>query len=351
MTTQSGIIVEAPHELFKVSSGIARPTPSGREVLVKTLTVGLNPVEPFQQHTGVLVDEWPAVLGSDFAGVVVDVGPDCSKLRPGDYVHGCASIGRNKYTPFQETFLADETTVLRKVSGLNAASAATVGSGLLTAALCLLAGTGLKLPKAGSKSPEKDEWIVVLGGSGTVGQFAVQIAHQCGYKVLASSSLSKTYLPAKNGATATFNNRAPIDEQVAAIKERTGGGKFARIFDTTAQGYELMLQALEGASTLDTKKYLASVDDWSDFNTPAAFHEYRAELGQLGRLQSPLGVEVTTAIASWIPDFEAHLEAGSLVPLEYDLAPGAGWEQVIASLGDLESGKSAKKIVVKIRDQ
>lgn len=49
----------------------------------------------------------------------------------------------------------------------------------------------LLLSRDGTKAAEKDEWIVVLGGSGTVGQFAVQIARVCGYKVLASCSPSK----------------------------------------------------------------------------------------------------------------------------------------------------------------
>lgn len=44
-----------------------------------------------------------------------------------------------------------------------------------TAGLCLLAGAGLELPKENKKAPQKDEWMVILGGSGTVGQFAVQV--------------------------------------------------------------------------------------------------------------------------------------------------------------------------------
>lgn len=44
-----------------------------------------------------------------------------------------------------------------------------------TAALSLLAGTNLQLPSEAVKSADKDEWIVILGGSGTVGQFAVQV--------------------------------------------------------------------------------------------------------------------------------------------------------------------------------
>ena len=63
-----------------------------------------------------------------------------------------------------------------------------------------------------------------------------------------------------NGASATFDNRASVDDQVAEIKKITGGN-FARIYDTTAHGYDIMIKALETCSTA-TKKYLASVDDW-----------------------------------------------------------------------------------------
>jgi NADPH:quinone reductase-like Zn-dependent oxidoreductase len=38
-----------------------------------------------------------------------------------------------------------------------------------------LAGTDLELPEEGVKAPEKDEWVVILGGSGSVGQYAVQV--------------------------------------------------------------------------------------------------------------------------------------------------------------------------------
>lgn len=38
-----------------------------------------------------------------------------------------------------------------------------------------MAGAELKLPEDGVKAPEKHEWFVVLGGTGTVGQLAVQV--------------------------------------------------------------------------------------------------------------------------------------------------------------------------------
>lgn len=64
----------------------------------------------------------------------------------------------------------------------------------------------------------------------------------------------------RNGAMATFNNRGPIDEQLSEIKRITGGN-FARMFDSTAVGYKVMVEALQTCSVATTK-YLASVDNW-----------------------------------------------------------------------------------------
>ncbi len=72
----------------------------------------------------------------------------------------------------------------------------------------MIAGMGLRLPEK-AEHPKFDEWIIILGGSGSVGQFAVQvspatnlpyieteleiangvqIAKRCGYKVLTTCS-------------------------------------------------------------------------------------------------------------------------------------------------------------------
>jgi NADPH:quinone reductase-like Zn-dependent oxidoreductase len=94
-----------------------------------------------QQHTGLLINEWPAVLGSDCVGVVIDVGTDCKKLKRGDYVFGCAPLGQNKFTPLQETFLVEEDVFFKKPSNLSIEEAATVGVGLLVCihiSLCTL---------------------------------------------------------------------------------------------------------------------------------------------------------------------------------------------------------------------
>jgi D-arabinose 1-dehydrogenase-like Zn-dependent alcohol dehydrogenase len=146
-----------------------------------------------------------------------------------------------------------------------------------TGGLALLDGQKLELPSVGSKALQKDSWIIVMGGSGSVGRYCVQLASLAGYKVLASCSPSKNevryarlcnLLPGSDapqlalqaGASATFNNRAPMEEQLAEIKKITSGN-FSRVVDTSIAALELSVKALETISKA-SDKYFATVDDW-----------------------------------------------------------------------------------------
>jgi hypothetical protein len=62
------------------------------------------------------------------------------------------------------------------------------------------------------------------------------------------------------GASATFNNRATVEEQLAEIDKITEG-QFGRVVDASAQAVELSIKTLVGVSKAESK-YFASVDDW-----------------------------------------------------------------------------------------
>lgn len=61
-----------------------------------------------------------------------------------------------------------------------------------------------------------------------------------------------------------FDNRASEADQLAAIKDITGG-RFSRVVDASAQAAELSLKALE-TSTMEGKKYFTTVNDWLVFS-------------------------------------------------------------------------------------
>jgi len=348
MATQTGITISAPNEPYTVVSNIPRPTPGPTQALVKSLYVGLNPVEPFMHHTGVLITSWPAVIGSDVSGVVLEVGTECKKVKKGDYIFTCVPVGMSEFSPFQEAFLVEEDWVFKKEAGVGLEEACTVGAGLFTAGLALLDGQALELPEPGSKAPEKDSWVIVMGGSGSVGRYCVQLASLAGYKVLASCSPSKNQLALEAGASATFNNRAPIEEQLAEI-EKVTGGKFGRIVDTSVMSLDLSVKALEAVSK-ESDKYFATVDDWSEMAVPDSLNLYRVKLGMLGRT----GTEqehITAKIAEMVALFQAFISTGQLRPLDYHLVGGEGWDAIIAGIADMEAGKLPKKPVVKAQTE
>ena len=55
-------------------------------VIIKNKAVAINPVDWKIQDSGYFIKEWPAVLGTDVAGEVVDVGEDVKNFKKGDRV-------------------------------------------------------------------------------------------------------------------------------------------------------------------------------------------------------------------------------------------------------------------------
>ena len=65
------------------------------------------------------------------------------------------------------------------------------------------------------------------------------------------------------GADAAFNYKLSLEEQLAEIKQITGGN-FSRVFDASAMATETGMEALAQVGDKDAKvKYFATVNDWS----------------------------------------------------------------------------------------
>lgn len=83
------------------------------------------------QQTALLTTGLPAVLGSDFSGLVLEGGSGCERLSKGDYVYASCNLGQNAFSPFQETFLVDEASVFKKSANLSVEESAGIGVGIL----------------------------------------------------------------------------------------------------------------------------------------------------------------------------------------------------------------------------
>lgn len=87
----------------EISSDLEKPTPSSNQILVKSLYTAINPVDSYMSSSGLLVQDWPLVLGVDAGGAVVEVGEEAmGKFKVGDEVCGCTRLGTKGYSTAQE---------------------------------------------------------------------------------------------------------------------------------------------------------------------------------------------------------------------------------------------------------
>jgi NADPH:quinone reductase-like Zn-dependent oxidoreductase len=125
-----------------------------------------------------------AVPGLDLAGVVVAVGSSVTRFQPGDEVFG---VGKGSFAEFAA---AREDKVARKPSNLTFEQAAAVPVSGMTA-LRGLCDTGRL---------EAGQTVLIVGASGGVGSYAVQIAKALGAEVTGVSSTGKLDLVRSIGA-------------------------------------------------------------------------------------------------------------------------------------------------------
>src|ERR1051326_2239704 len=79
------------HEESLIDLDIEKPTPSGRDLLVQVKAVSVNPVDVKGRAPRDKVEETPQILGRDVAGIVAQIGSECTLFQPGDEVYYAGS--------------------------------------------------------------------------------------------------------------------------------------------------------------------------------------------------------------------------------------------------------------------
>ncbi|MCX2981766.1 NADP-dependent oxidoreductase [Halieaceae bacterium IMCC14734] len=167
-------------EVFEYAE-LSTPAPGPGEVLVQVAYAGVNPAD-WKNRQGMLAAyrpySFPYVIGFDAAGVVAAVGVGVQGLAIGDRVFTPTNHGQGGQGSYAEYTLADADRVARIPPGLALRDAAALPVAALTAWQGLFDRGGL----------QADQKVLVHGGSGGVGSFAVQFAQWCGARVAATCS-------------------------------------------------------------------------------------------------------------------------------------------------------------------
>ncbi len=302
-----------------------RPRPQQSEVVVKVHAAGVDrgvwhlmtgaPYAVRAAGYGITRPK-QSVPGLDLAGIVVAVGPDVSRFEVGDEVFGIG-IGS-----FAEYARAREDKLVHKPATLSFEKAAAVAISGLTA---LEAVEDVAQVRPGQN-------VLVLGASGGVGSFAVQLAKAAGADVTGVSSAAKADFVRSLGADEV------IDYETA--DPTAGAATYDVIIDT---GGRTRLSKLRRALTPEGTLVIVGGENGGKI-TGGAGRQVRAML-----LSPFVKQRMTTFISTehfeGIERLRSHIEAGTLTPRVGSTYP---LEQTPDALNDLEAGRISGKAVISI---
>lgn len=204
------------------------PTPVAApgEVRIKLEASGINPADVGRRGGGYREMEYPRVIpNSDGAGIVDQVGDGVSRLKIGQrvWLFNGQRNGRAFGTAAEYIALA-EHLVTPLPDNLSFAQGATLGIPAMTAWTCLFCD-----------GPVAGKTVLVTGGAGAVGHYAVQLAKWGGAKVIATvSAAAKAEQARLAGADLVVNYRT--DDVVAKAMAFTGGRGVDRVVDVDFGG-------------------------------------------------------------------------------------------------------------------
>ena len=290
-----------------------RPEPKEDQILVRVIAAGVNPVdasirsERGAKFFGITL---PFIPGYDIAGVVEKTGAKIAKFKPGDSVYAYLSLKDGG--GYAEYAVATEVEAAPKPKSISFVEAAGVPVVALTAWQALIDTAKLSVGQT----------VLIHGGSGGVGSFAIQIAKARGAKVIATASTANQDLLKQLGADVAIDYTKQKFEDVAkdvdVVLDSVGKDTLARSYGVVKKGGFIVTLV----SRLD-----------------------QAELDKHGIRGASLGVEPNSNELTEIGKLIDEEKIKVVVSLTFPLAEAMKAQEQVAT------GHTRGKIVLKVADE
>ena len=199
-----------------VSENLSKPEPGHGQVLVRVQAAGVGPWDALiREGKSGMNQPLPLTLGSDLAGIVESVAPGVSGFKAGDEVYGMTNdrfIGAYaEYALASASMLAPKPKLLSFIEAASVPVVAVTAWQMLFEYAHAVAG----------------QTVLMLGGAGNVGAYAVQLAKHAGIHVVATAGPRDIEYVRNLGAETVLNYRAiKLDESlpsVDAVIDTVGG--------------------------------------------------------------------------------------------------------------------------------
>jgi len=310
-----------PPEVLELRE-VDRPTPKRNEVLIRVVASTVGPSdcafrkgEPFavKLFNGVRKPKYP-IPGTELAGVVEAVGEDVKSFRIGDPVYGLSAMTAGAHAEYK--CMPESAPLVTKPTTLSFEETVAICDGAATALIFLRDQAKVR---AGQR-------VLIIGASGAVGIYGVQLAKHFGAEVTAVTS----------GANVDLAKAMGADHAIDYTREdfTKNGRQYDVIFDAVGKRtYSQCAGSLTASGIyLSTTPTLSNI---ASMVRTAIFGKKKAKFVTAGLMQSKASLN----------DLSSLCEQGKLRPVidrRYSL------EQIAEAHRYVETGRKKGNVVIQI---
>jgi NADPH:quinone reductase-like Zn-dependent oxidoreductase len=233
-TTMRACVIDrfgGPSELHLAT--VPTPKPAPGEALVRVAYASVNPAD-WKCREGWLAPffdyRFPFIVGFDAAGVVAAVGEGVTDVRVGERVVTASNQGKGAWGSYAEYVVSDVDRVVQLPGSVSFADAASLPTAGMTAWQAVF--------DVGDTKP--GQRVLVHGGAGGCGSFAIQLARMAGAQVATTCSAGNIDYVKSLGAELAIDYRS---EDVTSAVKRFAPDGLDLVVDTVGQG--TLLQSID----------------------------------------------------------------------------------------------------------
>jgi NADPH2:quinone reductase len=300
---------------------VERPQPGPSEALVRVVAAGTNPVDAKLRAAGGSAGlQAPIILGADISGVVEEVGAGVTDLAPGNEVYYTPEVfGPRSNGSYAEYHVAKADIVAKKPASLSHEEAAAVPLAGGTAYEAVVRRLAVRV----------GETVLIHGGAGGVGSFAVQIAKSAGARVLATAGPDNQESLKELGADVAIDYRSQDATEVA-------------LDDTGGKGVDAIFDAVGGGTIVE------SIPATRPFGRLATILGTQGDLTPLYQKNQTLYGVFLTRERARLEEIGRLIERGQVRPLVAEVLP---LEEVGRAHERLDSGHGRGKVVLRVAEE
>lgn len=312
--------------------------PGPNQILVKAHALAIQPIDGLLQLHAFLPLHYPAILGVDVAGEVIEIGSAVARLEIGDRVMGTAGgmlNGKSEEGGFQEYVVLGENVASKIPDSMAFEKAVVVPCGLSCAASAFFREApylSLRLPTVPTRGGD-EQTVLIWGGASSVGCNAIQLAVAAGYTVVTTASEKNFDLLKSLGANTAidYHSLSAIEDVAKALQGKKVAGA---------------LDCIGGEATSMTAQAMKDVDGVKKVITTKPAKEAVVDGVEVHFVDGADFGESDVAERIYGDFLGKALERGSFVPAPDPVVVGSGLDSVQEAVDLVMKGMSARKAVV-----